>query len=212
VSEVVVISENEIEVIEAGAQGPAGVSAEIDQVSIDFNDLNKAEIKGFEASDNDTIIHKRSGLIEFVSEYADKKTGDPDSGNYSELKDDGSIQFFGTGRRYRDESSDALSLKVQGNGVSANVNENTQDFSTGADLNDWLYKNTHLNHDRDLNATHVYPHIHFFQNSNAMPNFLLQWRWQINGAAKDTLWKDLKCNTPLFTYVSGSLDQMAVTE
>lgn len=109
---------------------------------------------------------------------------------------------------WRDEIGDALSLQQSGPGVSSNATESTVDFTTASNLSDYLYVNVQLNHDRQLTSA-IAPHIHFFQASDAVPNFLLQYRWQKNGAAKVTSWTNLKCNTPVFTYVSGTIHQIA---
>ena len=58
-------------------------------------------------------------------------------------------------------------------------------------------------------GTDISPHIHFEQANNNVPNFLFYYRWQKNGGAKTTAWSPLKCNTPVFTYVSGTLNQIA---
>jgi len=118
--------------------------------------------------------------------------------------------MYGDARPFRDELGDALALKVRGTGISTNTAESTQDFATNADLSDYLFANVQLNHDRDLTAV-IKPHIHFFQSDADMPNFLLWYRWQLNGGAKTTAWTSLKCNTAAFTYVSGTLHQIANT-
>jgi len=115
---------------------------------------------------------------------------------------------YRSSRAWRDELSDALGLKVSGVGITTNTTENTQDFSTLADLNDYLTANIQLNHDRSF-ASSIYPHIHYFQAENNVPNFLIQYRWQVNGAAKVTAWTDLVCNNSAFTYVSGTIHQIA---
>lgn len=109
---------------------------------------------------------------------------------------------------WRDEIGDALSIQQKGPGVSRNVTENTVDFTTAANLSDYLYLNVQLNHDRQL-TTAIAPHIHFEQARNAVPNFLLQYRWQKQGAAKTTAWTNLACNAAVFTYVSGTLENIA---
>lgn len=109
---------------------------------------------------------------------------------------------------WRDQLTDALSLKVQGVGVSTNTAEATQDFTIASDLNDYLYCNVQLNHDKNL-ASSIYPHIHWFQAENNVPNFLLEYRWQVNGGAKVTAWTRLACITNNHTYVSGTLNQIS---
>lgn len=109
---------------------------------------------------------------------------------------------------WRDETGDVLSIQQSGPGVSRNATENTVDFTTASNLSDFLYLNVQLNHDRQL-TTAISPHVHFQQALNAAPNFLVQYRWQINGAATTTAWTNLACNALAFTYVSGTLNQIA---
>lgn len=129
------------------------------------------------------------------------------AGGYSWFNEQGHLQMRGEARPWRDELTDALSIKIQGTGIAANATEATVEFATNSDLNDFLYINSQLNHDRDLSAS-IYPHIHWFQAENAIPNFLLRYRWQKNGGAKTTSWTDLKCITPAYTYVSGTIHQI----
>lgn len=116
----------------------------------------------------------------------------------------------GDARPWRDELGDALSLRSSGPGVAANINDVTVDFAANADLNDFLYKNLQTNHDRDETAR-VYPHLHFLQNQNVIPNMLLQYRWQAIGEQQDATWKNLRMNIPTFTYVSGVIHQVIHT-
>jgi hypothetical protein len=116
--------------------------------------------------------------------------------------------MFGNARPYRDEMGDAINLVQQGTGVALNVTESTVEFNTAANLSDYSIKNCQLNHDKDITAL-IYPHIHFFQASSAVPNFLLQYRWQKNGIAKVTGWANLKCNVAAVPYTSGTIVQIS---
>lgn len=114
----------------------------------------------------------------------------------------------GDARPWRDELSDAINLKSQGVGVSVNATESVVEFIHTAQMNDYLFANVQLNHDRDP-ISEIHAHIHFFQAENAVPNFMLQYRWQINGGAKTTAWTPIKCNTLAFPYSSGTIHQIA---
>jgi len=82
-------------------------------------------------------------------------------------------------------------------------------LATNAQIaSDYLYLNVQLNHDKDLSSS-IYPHIHFLQTVAGVPNFLLQYRWQIQGGVSITSWTSVVCNLPAFTYVSGNLNQIA---
>ena len=136
------------------------------------------------------------------------KFGNKLAGNYSEIEADGTLVFKGNATVFRDLLGDTLSLQQTGSGVSRNVSENTVDFTTGANLSDYMFGNYQVNHDW-MAGSAIYPHIHFEQDNNNMPNFLIRYRWQKQGHEKTTVWTDYKCNTPVFTYVSGTLDQIA---
>jgi hypothetical protein len=88
--------------------------------------------------------------------------------------------------------------------------EATLDYSDSSGLSDYAYTNKQLNHDRLLDTT-IYPHLHWFQSSSDVPNWLIQYRWQVNGQSKVTSWTSLKMNTPAFTYVSGTIMQICTT-
>jgi hypothetical protein len=106
----------------------------------------------------------------------------------------------GTARPWRDALTDALNIKNTGVGVSTNAAESTVEFVNNAlAASDYLYLNIQMNHDKDPTSS-IYPHIHFFQGRNAIPNFLLYYRWQKMGAEKATSWVPLKCTTLAFTY------------
>jgi len=115
---------------------------------------------------------------------------------------------------YRDELGDALGLQSNGVGVELNLAEGTQDFlynsayNANVALADLLFKNCQLNHDRNF-IFEPAPHIHWFQAKDYSPNFLLEYRWQINGGAKVTPWTKLKCNSLAFTYPGGTIHQIS---
>lgn len=131
--------------------------------------------------------------------------------DYTEFDTHGNMTMVGDARSYRDEKNDVLNIKVSGVGLSVDATESTLDFTTGANLSDYAYLNVQLNHDRD-NSMPIYPHIHWFQNNNASPNYLIEYRWHRNGQAKVTGWTRLICNTLAFTYVSGTIMQISYTD
>jgi hypothetical protein len=148
-----------------------------------------------------------------VGGYVDAhRVGDGGTEDYTEFDATGHQSMAGDARPWRDEYGDAVTLKVQGTGVSADAAEGTVVYATNAALDDYLYTNRQLNHDRD-ETSKIYPHIHFLQAENKTPNFLLQYRWQINGGAKVTSWTSLACKTLAFDYPAGggTIHQIAGT-
>ena len=130
--------------------------------------------------------------------------------DYTQIDADGTIVFVGAATVFDDVKFDALTLQQQGTGVSVNPTESTVDYLTSANHLDYMIASPQLPHAMKAGSV-IQPHIHFTQAQNTMPNFALQYRWQINGGAKTTAWSAVKCNTPAFTYVSGSLNQIAKT-
>jgi hypothetical protein len=90
---------------------------------------------------------------------------------------------------WKDELGDVLSIQRSGAGITLNLAEATVDFDYNAayhvtpSLADMLYKNVQLNHDRNL-AVAIQPHLHWLQAKNYSPNFLFEYRWQINAGVK----------------------------
>jgi len=113
----------------------------------------------------------------------------------------------GDGRPWRDELGDVTKLKKQGTGIVEDVTESSVGFNTAANLNDYLYANVQLNHDKDLAST-VHPHIHWWQTTANTPNWLLQYRWQINGAAKTVAWTSAIPAGSSYVWAAGTLNQI----
>lgn len=115
----------------------------------------------------------------------------------------------GEAKPWREELSDTLSLRQTGPGVSVDNAENSVNFLTTANyLNDYMYTNIQLNHDKDL-LSDIHPHLHFWQTTAGIPNWLVEYRWQINGGTKTTAWTKLPCNGFVFPYTAGTLNQIA---
>ncbi len=128
--------------------------------------------------------------------------------NYTSIDVDGSLSFTGNATVYRDEFGDITKLKVADTGMSEDIPNGTVGLMTTCDyVNDYLIANFQLNHDRKHLAP-VYPHVHWVQAQNNTPNFLLQYRWQLNNTARTTAWSNLIMKTNAFSYVSGSLNQI----
>lgn len=111
---------------------------------------------------------------------------------------------------FDDAIGDGVSLRIQGPGVSANVTESTVDYLTTADLSDYIYTNVQLSHRWKLGSV-LRPHIHYPQIIATIPNWLIQYRWQLLGGVKATAWTSLKCTAPAFTYTAGALNQIVHT-
>jgi len=117
------------------------------------------------------------------------KVGDVGSGDYTEFEADGTIKFHGDATVFRDEMH-TLIHQSKNNAAARmvdNVAEGSLTYKDNATVADYAVMSIQLNHDRK-NGAAVYPHLHWWQTSINMPNWLLQHRWQRNGQAKVTDW------------------------
>jgi hypothetical protein len=137
------------------------------------------------------------------------KIGNVSGGNYTEIEADGTIKFHGNATVFRDEMNDLIT-KLKNNPSDKLVNnleEASVTYKNNATTADYAVMSIQLNHDRK-NGAAVYPHLHWWQSSVNMPNWLLQYRWQRNGQAKVTDWTYLKWTENAAAWVSGTLNQI----
>ena len=150
-----------------------------------------------------------NGSMSITSEMSSASARIGDSSNNTYFETTGHQTMTGSGRPWRDQLTDAINIKIQGSGIQLNSADSTMEFATNADYNtDFLYLNMQLNHDKDLTSS-IYPHIHFFQTQNNVPNFLLEYRWQKTFGGKTTAWTKLKCNTLAQSYSGTTKNNIA---
>jgi len=82
-------------------------------------------------------------------------------------------------------------------------------FAKSCDWNDdWLTMVIQMSHRWKLGSV-IYPHLHWVQTAAAMPNWLIGYRWNINGAATNAAaWTYIKHSANAYTWSSGSLNQI----
>lgn len=134
--------------------------------------------------------------------------GNVSAGNYSEFEADGTYIAKGDATTFDDLQGSILSLKTVGIRVTVNDLENTLEYTALASLSDYAFDNYQVRH-RWLIGSVVKPHIHWEQNQDAIPNFLIQYRWQVQGEAKTVGWTNYPLTGLAFTYVSGTLNQIS---
>lgn len=155
------------------------------------------------------VWHQSTNVFDFdVNIYMQPahKVGTPTDNTEFEL--DGTIRFNGNATVFDDLTGDITRTKTVGTRVALNDSENTIDFSSSATTSDYLFLSYQMSH-KWMSGTNIYPHIHYQQNNLNTPNFLIQYRWQRNGQPKTTAWLNLICNTNVFTYVSGTINQIS---
>lgn len=135
--------------------------------------------------------------------------GNKSGGNYADFDTDGTLVFYGDSTAFRDEFGPLIGAKLESpsSKIVTNAAEGTITFKDSANLSDYVSMPVQINHDAKAQSD-VYPHIHWWQASANIPNWLIQYRWQQNGAAKVTSWTSVKYASHAFTYSSGTLNQI----
>lgn len=124
------------------------------------------------------------------------------------LEADWTVKFEWTSTVFDDLLWDVTRTKTVGTRATLNDVENTVDFTTSATLTDYVFLNYQLSHKWKIGSV-ISPHIHWEQASNTTPNWLFQYRWQMNWQPKTTGWTNYIAITNAFTYVSGTLNQIS---
>lgn len=130
--------------------------------------------------------------------------------NYTDFDSDGHQTMHGQATVFKDELQ-SLIAQLKNNPsdkLVINTEEGTLDYKDNATLADYAIMNVQINHDWKINST-IFPHLHWFQNQLNVPNWLVQYRWQINGQLKENNWTNFPLNSLVFTFESGSLVQIS---
>lgn len=127
------------------------------------------------------------------------------STSYTEIQNDGSIILHGNARAFRDELYALIGQRLESpsSDIIQNNAEGTVTFKDSATLADYVTMTIQINHDW-ATGTNIEPHLHWFQSSATMPNWLIQYRWQINGQTKTTAWTTGIKQDNKFTYATGT--------
>ncbi len=130
-------------------------------------------------------------------------------GNYTEFEADGTRVAKGDATTWKDELGPLTGRRLESpsSRIVYNLPEGSVTFKSNATLADYVIINLQINHDWEI-GTNIDFHIHWWQNQAAIPNWLIGYRWQVNGQAKTTAWTNYRWTTNIFTYVSGTLNQI----
>lgn len=131
-----------------------------------------------------------------------------DSVNYSEFEADWTYEANWNATYFEDLFGAWNTLRQVWTWVSLNSTENSIDYLNTANLSDYSYGNMQTRHAWKIGSV-VYPHIHWKQGSNSTPNWLFQYRRQINWQAIDTTWKNLKFSDNVLAYTSWTINQIS---
>lgn len=126
----------------------------------------------------------------------------------SQFADDWTLMFSWAATVFDDMLWDITRTQTVGTRVTLNNVEWSVEFTNQATPSDYIFLNTQISHKWKVGSV-VYPHVHWWQNQNAVPNWLIQYRWQRNGLAQTTPWTNLALLSSAFTYTSGTLNQIS---
>ena len=130
--------------------------------------------------------------------------------NYFEVEADGTFQLVGEATTWRDELGPLLASRLESpaSDIVQNLAEGTITFEATARYpTDYVTYSLQLNHDW-LVGSNVEFHCHRFQASAENVNWLVEYRWQINGQTKTAAWTQLPLGHSVFTYTAGTLVQL----
>lgn len=126
--------------------------------------------------------------------------------DYLQIAADGTPTLAGAATYWDDLVGGIAAAVTSGPGVSLSNVEHALAFVATANGSDYAWLTFQLEH-RWKAGSPIFPHLHFEQAEAAVPHWLIQYRWQRQGQAKTT-WQNYKCNTPAFTWTSGTLNQI----
>ena len=143
-------------------------------------------------------------------DFAHMRVGAVSSGDYTEIEADGTMEALGDARVWLDELQSLTGSRLQSpaSDVVENIPESSVTFETGARYpTDYVTTNWQLNHHWSL-GTSIHPHIHWWQVSANLPNWLLEYRWQKQGDTKTSSWTAVALDDSKFSYSAGTLNQI----
>lgn len=143
--------------------------------------------------------------------FGPSKFGDVSGGNYSEFEDDGTLEFVGDASVWDDLEGQlfAQRLDTSSGRIDYNFTDITVDFQTNARYPNEPVMSAHQMRHRYKFGTLMYPHLHWIQNQNDVPNWLLAYRVIENGGTVGAFalaaWSSLA-----FVYSAGTILQIAL--
>lgn len=129
--------------------------------------------------------------------------------DYIEIDDQGRLRLAGTATVHDDLAWPLIGSRLESpsSHIVTNNAECTIEFKTSCDLTDYLITVPQITH-KWLLGSAIHPHLHWEQTSANMPNWMIQTRWQMQGAAKTTSWTSMPRTTNAFAYSGGTLNQI----
>jgi hypothetical protein len=131
------------------------------------------------------------------------------STNGVKISKGGLIEFVGTATYFVDEKGylSGSRLVSPSSKIVMDDVEAAYYYQSNTTPVDYIWLNIQLGHGRKL-ATAIYPHLHWWQASSTVPNWLIQYRYQLQGGAKTTTWTSKAFVSSAFTWSTGTLNQI----
>lgn len=122
---------------------------------------------------------------------------------------DGTLKLHNEATSWRDELYALVGQKLESPSadIETDVDEASIVFEDTATLVDYITMSIQINHDW-LIGSDIHPHLHWWQTDGAVPNWLIQYRWQINGEVKTTDWTNSPWTEHVSAYSAGTLNQI----
>lgn len=187
-----------------------------DLPAITFDDLSDVDLT--DAGDGDIVYLDSSTWYDyplgigtnFANEDGRIKIGDIAGGDYMEIDNEsGEVTLIGGSTAFVDLLFPLIGQKLESpsSNITADNAEGALDFQDDCDLTDYVVTNVQLNHNWMIGSD-IEPHLHWWQASADVPNWLIAYRWQIQGEAKTTSWTYQAYDSHAFTYSAGTLNQI----
>lgn len=131
--------------------------------------------------------------------------------NYTGIDGGGHLKMFGTATVFLDELYPLIGQKLESpsSDIVTNLAEGALEFKTSATLADYVVMPVQINHDWKV-ASNIYPHLHWWQTSTVVPNWLILHRWEVQGSAKMEAWSTQAWTSHAFAYSGGTFNQITV--
>jgi len=137
--------------------------------------------------------------------------GDIEAGNKTVFENDGTLRFDGDSTVWDDlkESAIARNLDTTSGRIDYNFAEATVDFADNARYaaTEQLTLAMQMSHSYK-HGSNMEPHVHWIQNQDKIPNWLMEYRVLLNGEAATPTFLKAICSEQIFTYTSGTILQI----
>ena len=142
-------------------------------------------------------------------EVGSLKAGNVRGGNFTEFRTDGSIRFVGGATQFDDMICQAFGQNIDTSSgrIDFDYAEGTVNYATNSRYpNEALFHPFQMSH-KQMESSNVYFHVHWLQEENNIPNWLLRYRTWENGQTAGA-YTNVEYTDNVFTYTSGTILQI----